>query len=214
MISPEAVEPKEVTATQSSAANVVMVPIPQTLSSLKGQVADLRDRVKETNAHVEALDHQINARDLERRSHFKVREDMPALLEQLSRQWGMAWNDIALCVGVSGQAVRKWRKGEPASGPNRLSVATLAAFVGVLSELAIKDPASWLEVPIVSGYPIRGLDLYAAGRLDLLLEWANMRIPDGSTLLTAFDPDWRTTYHREYETFVAGDGNLSIRGRA
>ena len=213
MISPESVEPQRIDATATSSVTEVVVAIPQTLTFLVRKVADLRDRVQETNSEVADLHRKVNATDLERRTHFKVREGVAALLDQLSLESGMSWNDVARSIGVSAQAVRNWRKGEPATGDNRLALARLAAFIDLLSELGIGDPAVWLEVPILSGYSIRGLDLYAADKIDLLLEWANMRIETPEELLDMFDPKWRETYRANHETFRAGDGNLSIRRR-
>lgn len=213
MIAPESAERQVLDTTATSSAVEVVVPIPQTRSSLVKQIADLRDRAEATNRDVADLHRRVNASDLDRRMHFKVREDVPKLLRLLSEDRGMAWNDVAECIGVSGQAIRKWRKGENATGPNRLALAKLAAFLDILSELGIGDPASWLEVPIVAGYPVRGFDLYAAGRADLVLEWANTRVPSGEAILDLFDRDWRRRFPREYETFRAGDRNLSIRHR-
>jgi DNA-binding transcriptional regulator YiaG len=213
MIAPESVEPQRMDTTATSSVTEVVVPIPQTLTSLVHRISDLRDRVLETSSEVADLNREVNATDLDRRTHFKVREGVAALLDQLSLDGGMSWNDMARSVGVSAQTVRNWRKGEPATGENRLALARLAAFIDLLSELGIGDPAVWLEVPIVSGYSVRGLDLYAAGKIDLLLEWANMRFETPERLLDLFDPKWRETYGTAHETFRAGDGNLSIRRR-
>jgi DNA-binding transcriptional regulator YiaG len=213
MIAPESVEPQQIDTTATSSVTEVLVPIPQTLTFLVRQVSDLRDRVQETSSEVADLNRRVNATDLDRRTHFKVREGVPILLDEIASEAGMSWNDLARSVGVSPQAVRKWRQGEPATGENRLALARLAAFIDLLSELGIGDPAVWLEVPLISGYSIRGLDLYAAGKIDLLLEWANMRIDSPERLLELFDSKWRDKYHTSHETFKAGDGNLSIRRR-
>jgi len=211
MISPEP-EQKEVDTTATSSVRHI-VPMPQTMTSMVREVAGLRDQVEATNAKVTELDRQINASDLDRRTHFKVREGVIPILEQLATERGMSWSVIALTLGVSVQAVRKWRKGAPATGENRMALAKLAAFVDLLGELRIDDPVSWLEVPLVPGYALRGLDLYAAGKIELLLEWAGMRIDSAEHLLDSVDPDWRTKHRLAYETFEAPDGNLSIRRR-
>jgi hypothetical protein len=210
VISPEP-EKQEDDTTKTSAVRQI-VPIPQTLTSMVRQVEGLRDRVQATSDQVTELHRQINASDLDRRTAFKVREGVVPLLEQLAIRRGMSWSVIALTLGVSVQAVRKWRMGTPATGENRLALARLTAFIDILDELNIDDPVSWLEVPLVSGYSLRGLDLYAAGKIELLLEWAGMRI-SAEQLLDAFAPDWRTRNRLSYETFEAPDGNLSIRRR-
>lgn len=212
MISPESAEPQEVDTTATSAVREI-VPIPQTMTSLVRRVAGLRDLVQATSADVTELHRKVNASDLDRRTAFKVREGVVPLLNGLAVRRGMSWSDIAFALGVSVQAVRKWRKGEAATGENRLALAKLAAFVDLLSELGIDDPVSWLEVPLVPGYALRGLDLYAAGKVELLLEWADMRIESAERLLDLFDRDWRTKHKLAYETFEAPDGNLSIRRR-
>jgi hypothetical protein len=213
VISPKSAESVEMDSTAKSSVPSVIVEIPHTFTSLVNEVAGLRDEVQEQNVGVADLYRRINAFDLERRTAFKVREGIQSLLDGLAINCGMAWNDIARLVGVSQQSVRKWRKGEPATGDNRLAVAKLAAFLDVLSELGIGDAAQWLEVPISAGYPITGLDLYAAGKIDLLLEWADRRIDSPERLLDQFDDEWREKYRTDYEIFEAGDGNLSIRRR-
>jgi transcriptional regulator with XRE-family HTH domain len=213
MISPKSAESVEVDSTAKSSVPSVIVEIPHTFTSLVNEVAGLRDQVQEQNIGVADLYRRINAFDLDRRTAFKVREGIQPLLDGLAIDRGMSWNDIARLVHVSPQSVRKWRKGEQATGDNRLGVAKLAAFLDVLSELGIGDAAQWLEVPIVEGYPVTGFDLYAAGKIDLLLEWADRRIDSPERLLDQFDGAWREKYRTMYETFKAGDGNLSIRRR-
>jgi transcriptional regulator with XRE-family HTH domain len=211
MISPESVEPQEVDATATSSV-APLVEIPQTRTSLVKRVAGLRDRIQLTSSDAQNLHREINESDLDRRTGFKVRAGIPVLLAEVARQRGMSWSDLAEMVGVSVQAVRKWRRGEPAAGEHRLALARLAAFIELLSEMSIDDPVGWMEVPLKPGFGVRGLDLYAAGRIDLLLEWAEMRI-DVDRLLDSFALGWRETYKLEYETFEAADGQLSIRRR-
>jgi hypothetical protein len=214
MISPKSAESLELDSTAKSSVPSVIVDIPQTYSSLVNEVAGLHDRVQEQNVGVADLHRRINALDLDRRTSFKVREGMQPLLDTLADDSGMSWNDVARLVGVSPQSVRKWRKGEQATWENRVAVAQVAAFLDVLSQLGIGDPAQWLEVPIVGNYPITGMDLYAAGKINLLLEWADRRIDSPERVLDQFDSGWREKYRTSYETFEAGDGNLSIRHRA
>ncbi len=176
-------------------------------------VVELRDRVDATQNQVAELHRRVNVSDLERRTNFKVREGVGAILEVLADHYGMSWNHIAALAGVSPQSVLKWRKGEAATGANRLNVARLGAFMDLLSEIRINDPSQWLEVPIVPGYSVNAIDLYIAGKIDLLLEWANMRIESPERVLDLYDSKWRERYASDYETFEASDGNLSIRRR-
>jgi transcriptional regulator with XRE-family HTH domain len=213
MISRASVEPEDVDTTATSSVKEVVVPIPQTMTTLVKQVKGLRDRVQATSEDVADLHRRVNAHDLDRRTHFKVRTDMRELLDVVAVHYGMSWNQIAQLVGVSPQAVRKWRKGEPATPENRFAVARLASLLDLLVELRIANPAQWLEVPLVSGYTVTALNILAARKVDLVIEWADLRIDSPERLLDQFDSRWREKYKSEYETFVAGDDNLSLRRR-
>src|SRR5207245_3987468 len=150
---------------------------------------------------VAELYRRVNASDLDWITGFKVHEAVSGLLDALADHYGMSWSHSAELVGVSAQAVRKWRKGEPATGENRLNVARVAAFMDLLTEMHIADPSQWLEVPLVPGYSITGLSLYRAGKVDLLLEWADKRIDTPERVLDLFDSIWRQKYGSSYETF-------------
>lgn len=213
MIQTSPVESPLADKTTPSSAVENVVRIPQTLSTLVDRAADLRGRAEATATDVRDLHRSVNGADLDRRRYFKAREGAASLLDQLTVEYGMSWSDIARAVGVTTQAIRKWRKGEFPSGENRLSLAKLTAFMDILSELGIQQPASWLEIPVVDGYSVRGIDLYSAGRVDLLLEWAGLHITSGEVVLDQFDAEWRGRYRREFETYTAGDDNLSIRRR-
>lgn len=127
---------------------------------------------------------------------------------------GLAWRDVARLVGVSVPALRKWRHGEPSTGENRLKVARVLAICELLGEKAmISDAASWLEMPLVDGVPINGLDLLAAGRSDLLFRRALHHDADPEVILDEAEPDWRSTYRGAFELFVADDGLPGLRLR-
>jgi DNA-binding transcriptional regulator YiaG len=213
VISSASAQQKHIDTTSTSSVQEKVVAIPQTMSSALRAVVELRDLAEKTNTAVADLYRRVNLSDLERRTGFKVHEAVPALIDALADHYGMSWSHIAELVGVSAQAVRKWRKGEQATGGNRRSVARLAALMDLLTEMHIADPSQWLEVPLVPGYPITGLQLYRAGRVDLLLEWADKRIDKPEYVLDLFEPEWRDKYGSDYETFQAADGNLSIRRR-
>ncbi len=211
MISSASAEPNQVHNTSTSSVQEKVVAIPQTMASAVRDVVVLRNLAEATNSAVADLYRRVNASDLERRTGFKVHEAVSALLGSLADHYGMSWSHIAELIGVSAQAVRKWRKGELATGENRLNVARVAAFLDLLTEMQIADPSQWLEVPLVAGFSITGLQLYRAGKVDLLLEWADKRIDTPERVLDMFDPRWRVKYGSNYETFQADDGNLSIR---
>jgi len=184
----------------------------QTMASITRQFGTLRDETSTLDADVVGHHRTAQRLSLEVRARDWARRDVPRLLRELSSQRGLGWSDIARLVGVSVQALRKWRSGQAATGEHRLAVARLAAFLDLLDHELISDPAGWLEMPLVPGYSPRHLDLYRAGRFDLLFELAGLRIAPEQAL-DEFEPDWRARFRLEHEVFEAGDGHLSIRRR-
>ncbi len=184
----------------------------QTMASITRQFGILRDETSTLDADVVGGHRTAQRLSLELRAREWARRDVPRLLRELSSQRGLGWSDIARLVGVSVQALRKWRRGEPVTGEHRLAVARLAAFLDLLEDELIDDPAGWLEMPLVAGYLPRYLDLYRAGRIDLLFELAGLRVTPEQAL-DELAPDWRQRLRLESEVFEAGDGHLSIRRR-
>jgi transcriptional regulator with XRE-family HTH domain len=164
------------------------------------------DRVRD--AH-----HTSQVEDLALRAHAKARKGLRALLAELADDRGMGWNDIATLSGVTVSAVRKWRQGGDAGPDKRLKLAELAAFLDTLSDFAIDDPASWMEIalPLPSGYRVRPVDLYRSGHLKELLDIAGQRrtIPE---VLSDIDPTWRDRRSR-FEVVDGADGNKLIQAR-
>lgn len=128
--------------------------------------------------------------------------------------FGFAWRDIARMIGVSVPAIQKWRRGEGLTGDNARKLARLVAACEVIQKfnLTITDVALWFEAPIVDEAPVTPIDLWATGNQQLVFEHARLEV-DPLTTMDSFDPDWRETYRSDFETFRAGDGNLSIRIR-
>ena len=183
-----------------------------TAASITRDYGMLRDRTSILDADV-ANDHRAaSLLTLERLAHDLARQDVTNLLNELSTDRGVGWSDIARLVGVSVQAVSKWRRQEPVTGENRLAVARLAAFFDLLEEIPVHDPAGWLEIPLVQGYSLRHLDLYRNNRADLLFDLAHLRLTPEQAM-TELDPDWQQSFRLEHEVFDAGDGHLSIRHR-
>lgn len=183
-----------------------------TMASLTRSFGMLRDRTSVLDADV-GSDHraaQLHTLDLVARE--RAREDVGRLLDELSAQRGLGWSDIARLVGVSVQAVRKWRRGETTTGENRLSLARLAALLDLLEGVPVQDPAGWLEIPLAQGYSLRHLDLYRSGHADLLFDLAHLRISPEQAM-SELEPDWRETFRTAHEVFEADDGHLSIRRR-
>ena len=76
----------------------------------------------------------------------------------------------------------------------------------------VNDVPGWLEVPLNPNTSITCGDICEAGRFDLVLDYAAMRIPDPQALLNSFDPEWRSA-ESDFEVFRASDGIPSIRRR-
>lgn len=148
-------------------------------------------------------------RRLEDRTAVQARSSVRELLDELAIERGMTWSSIARLCGVPSSAVRKWRHGEDPSPDSRLAVARLIAFIGILTELSVSEPATWLAMPMVSNYTITAEDLYAAGLADLLLDFASGQT-ELNEVLNSFDENWRTRYRSGYKVIKAGDNNPSI----
>lgn len=186
-------------------------PSPPATAQLIPQVSALRFRADSVRQEAVSLDRAVFDLNLEERTADFDRLSVPSLLERLSAA-GIGWSALARMVRVSVPAIRKWRMGEGASPANRHALARLVAFLDMLADqFMIEDPASWLEIPLAeTRYAL--IDLYAGGRLELILEYAGSRISSPERLLDEFDPVWRTTVStRQFETFVASDGELGIR---
>lgn len=72
----------------------------------------------------------------------------------------------------------------------------------------VDEIASWFEMPLTWA-PVTPIDLYAAGRADLVFDYASEH-PDPERLMDEFDPQWREHYRSDFDVVTASDGNLSI----
>ncbi len=184
-----------------------------TMATLTRQYGELRDETTVLDADVGTDHRAVQLQTLELLARDRARADVVTLLDALSTDRGLGWSDIARLVGVSVQAVRKWRRGETVTGENRLAVARLVALLDMLSsEIPVQDPAGWLEIPVVEGYALRHLDLYRLGRADLLFDLAHIRI-SSEQAMTDLNSDWRSLYAVEHEVYEAEDGQRSVRQR-
>ena len=191
----------------------VVVPIGTRALSIEAD--ELRTRTDLTGDQMHDLHDRIRATTLDQRTLNKSRHDVPALLDELAYQHGMAWTHIAEIAGVSVSAVRKWRRGNDASAENRSRLAKFAALLDTLEEEArIEDPATWMEMelPLGLGYYIRPLDLYLNGQAMAILDIAEQRKPI-EHILDDIRPDWRAARSR-FEVFEDTDGMRSIRMRS
>lgn len=180
------------------------------LRELRDHVVSLRDRVEVLNRDVADQSRTLRTYDLAERASNKARKGVDVLLHELATERGMSWRDIARIAGVSRSAVRKWRSGDNPSPEKRTALAIAAAFLDLLEQFPIDDPVGWLEVPILPGYTVTAFDVYEAGHLDLLLDYAAGRCA-APRVLDEFDENWRSNFTSDWEIFTAGDGARSIR---
>jgi hypothetical protein len=146
------------------------------------------------------------------RSAERAQSSVVTMLGQLA-DFGFAWRDLARLVGVSVPAIQKWRRGEKASGDSRQKVASLLAACDLIRDhYFVEDIGSWFEIPLVRRVPLTPIDLYADDRADLVFAFASGQ-EDPESLVSQFDPEWRVKFHSDFETFVAADGNRSVRLR-
>jgi transcriptional regulator with XRE-family HTH domain len=144
----------------------------------------------------------------------KARLGLVTLLNELTAGYGLGWSDIARLVGVSVPAVRKWRHGGDITSPRLQSIARLAAFLGMLEDEDVRDPAAWLNLPIDDFDNGTSLDLltkkeiYGAGGIVDLLAYAKRYISHDE-LLSRTSLLAQSSSHRD-RVIKAPDGNLSI----
>lgn len=175
-----------------------------------GMVRDIADVVKGVATETHQTDYMLQVR-------FRTSELVGAggqtLLGVLA-DMGFAWRDIARMVGVSVPAIQKWRRGEGLTGENARKLARLVAACEVIHKFnpMIADVALWFEAPIVDEAPVTPIDLWASGNQQLVFEHARLEV-DPLMTMDSFDANWRETYRSDFETYRAGDGDLSIRMR-
>lgn len=175
--------------------------------------AALRVEARFINSLVVEEHHKARGWRLDDRTAVKARNGVPDLLNGLAIDRGLTWSSIAKLCGVSISTIRQWRYEADTSPESYLAVARLAAFIDLLVELPVDEPATWLAMPMVSDYTITAEDLYAAGFADQLLDFAAGQ-SDLDEILNEYDRDWRTLYRSQYKIVKAGDGNPSIVQRS
>lgn len=186
----------------------------KSVRELNGDAAVIRAQAGDLHSTSTSLHHRTRDYALSLSRNDWGRKSPADLLAHLS-ELGFAWRDIARMVGVSVPAIQKWRRGERITGDNRARLTQLLAVLQMVTdEYLISDPASWFEMPIVDGVAVTPIDLYVAGSVELLLDWASHYEVDSTVVLDKFDADWRQTHvDKNFEIFVAEDGELSIRPR-
>lgn len=170
----------------------------------------LRSRVHELGREVVETHQQTHSHEWRVRAGRRAVESPQGMLTAIG-DMGFAWRDVARLLDVSVAAVQKWRRGDNISGDNRQKLASFLAACDLLAaHFYVNEIGSWFETPLVGGVLITPMDMWAAGRTDLVFEHASGQ-QDPETTLTEFDDEWRVRYSSEFEVFEADDGNLSIR---
>ncbi|OON72950.1 hypothetical protein B1H18_28525 [Streptomyces tsukubensis] len=124
----------------------------------------------------------------------------------------MTWVDMSRMLRVSVPALRKWRKAGGVSPENRDRLAGLVAFLQVLYEAGVRDPAQWITQPLVDGYTVTILDLYSTERAPGFVDLGASDVTP-VMLLDRIEPQWRETHKSEYEVVSAEDGLPALRPR-
>ena len=172
---------------------------------LRSQVRELGTDVGET--HQRTYQHEWQVRT----QQWAV-SGMSEMLGQLA-DLGFSWRDVARMVGVSVASVQKWRKGENVAGTNRHKVASLlAACDFIAAHYCVQDIAQWFETPVIEGAPTTPVDFWADGNYLLVFEYVTQHVTPEQAM-NDFMPEWREHFSSGFESFVAGDGDMSIRAK-
>ncbi len=183
-----------------------------TAVQLTETVGDVRNRTRVLSEDVDDIHRRALFVEWQSRTSDEARKSVATLLDELA-ELGFSWSDIARMVGVTVPAVRKWRAGQGASGGSRRDLAALRAATALIAEhYQVEEIASWFEVPLAAGSPITPIDLYAAGRTNLLFNYASGHV-DPEQVLDELDSEWRERGRSDFEVFRSSDGDLAIRPR-
>lgn len=146
---------------------------------------------------------------LEMRTRELTKKPPKELLNRLAMGYGMSWSGISQSIGVSVQAIRKWRFDGSMSPENKMTLSKIVATLDILKE-QIVDPAGWLEIPVLEGYGPRHLDLLAQKYYKYLLDLAFTYVTP-EEVLQNLNPNWETEMYLEHEVFIAEDRLPAIR---
>lgn len=202
-------------STTNSASMITPVAAPdRTRTTLHESVGFLRSQVREIDSTATGLHKRTWDSHIDELARSLAKNSAGDLLGRLS-DWGFSWRDVARMMQVSVPAVQKWRRGERATGENRLRMARVVALIeAVESEALVAEPGSWFEMPLTKGVAVTPIDLVAADKWMPLIEFV-LQHRDATSVLDDFEPQWREKYvDATFETFVDDDGYRSIRPRS
>jgi hypothetical protein len=203
----------EQSMTRTNVSNPVRIGIQEQateVSQVTRQARSLRHHLEFMNADVARLHEDSLQLLLDTETDEKVKIGLNGLLVELTEECGLGWSEIAKLVKVSVPAVRKWRLGGEIAPLRLHALAQLAAFLKVLRDHDVLEPAAWLSTPL-SPEVDRSLTkaaLYADGHMRLLLSYADHHI-NLEQLLRAVGVDLDKVTVRT-ELVRNEDGSLSI----
>lgn len=205
--------PQNQTAASTIQTRDIVREASQTVSTIQTTEADdLRFQATRLQTRIDDVHQRAYSIEWQGRTQQRLQLGTMTMLAELA-DLGFAWRDIARLVGVSVPAIQKWRKGGATTPDNRRRLAALLAACDLIERhRGVEDIGQWFEVPLLTSAPVTPIDLWAAGEYVLVFEYA-LEHNDAEAILDRFQPDWREQYDSDYETFVAGDGQLSIRPR-
>ncbi len=181
---------------------------------LTESAGSLRSEAKFLHEGTSALHQTALFQEWQQLTNLRARTAPLVLLEALA-DLGFSWRDVAGMLDVSVPAVQKWRRSGGVTGPNRRKIASLLALCDLVgSRYHVQEIASWFEMPISSDAPTTPIDLYAEGRVAILLDHASGHSTDPEQLMNAYDPSWRERFRSDFEVYQEADGNLSIRPKS
>lgn len=137
---------------------------------------------------------------------------LSAILQELSITWGASWSDIARMADVSVPALRKWRADGGATPIKKARLASIAAFMHVLSQLGIEEPADWIAAPIIDGFTVAPRHLYTPANAGILIEFATGTCPPDS-ILDTLAPSWRQYYATGFDVVTLPGGEKALVDR-
>ena len=145
---------------------------------------------------------------LNERTKQTERQSTQELLEYVSDA-GFSWTAISSLLGVSIAETRKWHQGEPISSHDRNNLARFVAFCKIVTEEhPVEHVASWMEDTLDEHSYATGLDVYAAGQINELVQFAAGHIEAKEMLKRAGLDNNRS---KEFEIFQAADGEKAVR---
>lgn len=200
-------EPREPLHDEPTAqGSTTIEPLTLRYAALRDESHDLARRVDDGHRNARRL-------DFDKAVMATAKRAPRDLLDVLAIDRGLSWAAIARLVGVSVSGVRKWRSTGGLAPESRLAVAKLVTLLDLLEQVGpIQEPGGWLDMHLREGFRISAADLYRAGHVDEILDYAAGRLA-ADDVLDRVDPDWRTSARLDWEVALGDDGERYIKRR-